>query len=168
MIMCNTESNKTWFVNFVKPSARFSQLRKTIIRNRIVSKCFPTSYFRIECWVASYTVLPNRILVNPGSNIGTSFVHLSHFQDVNVEQTETESLSSLGIRERYHKQPTQTYRKILVEFPTAGTLLALAVSVKAFNDTLGAEDIVPFTLLSGRFSLPLHQVRTKTAATHRR
>lgn len=108
----------------------------------------------IECWVAIYTGLPNRIIVDQGSNFGPSFIHMAHLRGINVENTGIESHNSLGIGERYHQPLRQTYRKILVEHSNADPSLALALSVKALNDTLGPEGHVPSALVFGEFPLP--------------
>ena len=41
----------------------------------------------IECWVAIYTGLPNRIIVDQGSNFGPTFIHMAHHRGLDVEQT---------------------------------------------------------------------------------
>lgn len=48
----------------------------------------------------------------------------------------------------------QTYRKVLSAHPKADPTLALAVYVKALNDTLGPEGNVPSALVFGYFPLP--------------
>ena len=108
----------------------------------------------IECWVAIYTGLPNRIIVDQGSNFGPTFIHMAHQRGVDVEQTGIESHNSLGIGERYHQPLRQTFRKILAEQPKADPSLALAVSVKALNDTLDPEGYVPSALVFGEYPLP--------------
>lgn len=39
----------------------------------------------IECWVVSYTELPNHILIDQGSNLSPSFTHMAHLRRVHVE-----------------------------------------------------------------------------------
>lgn len=105
----------------------------------------------IKCWVSIYTGLPNRIIVDQGSHFGPSFVHMAHLRGLNVEHKCIESHNSLGVGERYHQPLRKTYRKIFAAHPKADPTLALAVSVKALNDTLGPEGYVPSALVFGEF-----------------
>lgn len=114
-----------------------------------------------ECLVLMYTGIPSRIHVDQGSNFGPSFVHMAHVQEVHVEKTGIESQYSLGIGERYHYALRQTYRKIFVEYPTADPSLAIAVSVKALNNTIGPEGSVLSALVFGEFPLPYRQTKQK-------
>ena len=58
---------------------------------------------------------------------------------------------ALGIGERYHTPLRNTYRKLKVEFPQMNKHILLSISVKAGNDTLGPEGIVPSALVFGEF-----------------
>lgn len=97
----------------------------------------------IECWIAIYTDLLNRILVDKGSNLAPSFVYIAYLPGVNVKETGIESHKRHGIAEWYHHTPRQTYRKIIVEYLNTEPSLTLAVSIKALNNTLGPEENVP-------------------------
>ena len=105
----------------------------------------------LECWGTIYTGLPNRMLVDQGSAFGKLFISMGAISDVQVERTGIEAHASLGLGERYHQPLRQTYRKIRVENPTTDPDLALALSVKAMNDTLGPEGLVPSALVFGEF-----------------
>lgn len=109
----------------------------------------------MECWVTIYTGLLNRILVDQGSNLGPSFVHMAHPQGVDPELTGIESHNSLSIGERYHQPLRDTYRKIFSQHPKAYPSPALAVSLKALNDALAPEGNVPSEIVLDEFSLPV-------------
>lgn len=105
----------------------------------------------VECWCLIYTGIPNKILVDQGSSFGEAFVVSGRLCNVNVSHTGIESHNSLGIGERYHQPLRTTYRKISIAHPHIPKELRLAISVKAMNDTLGPEGLVPLALLFGEF-----------------
>lgn len=98
-----------------------------------------------------YTGLPNKILTDQGSQLGDRFIHIAKLADVEVGQTGVEANSSLGLGERYHEPLRSTFRKIKLSQPNAGRHLALSCAVKAINDTLGPEGIVPSALVFGEY-----------------
>ena len=66
-----------------------------------------------------------------------------------MDRTGIEAHSSLGVGERCHQLLRQTYRKIMVDHPTADSETSFAFSVKAMNDTHGPEGLVPSALVFG-------------------
>jgi len=68
----------------------------------------------LKCWAAVYTGLPNRILVDQGTQLGKSqeFINIVGLHNVEFEGTGIEAHSSLGIGERYHQPLRNTYRKL--------------------------------------------------------
>ena len=115
----------------------------------------------LECWATIYTGLPNRILADQGSSFGRLFVSIGAISGVKVEHTGIEAHSSLGLGEGYHQPLRQAYRRIKAEHPTTEPQLALALAVKAMNDTLGPEGLVPSALVFGEF--PQVVMRSETA-----
>lgn len=105
----------------------------------------------IECWAAMYIGLPNRILTDQGSQFGDRFVGLARLANVEVNRTGIEAHASLGLAERYREPLRSTFRKIEVSWPGVDKGLALAFAVKAMNDTLGPEGLVPSALVFGEF-----------------
>lgn len=105
----------------------------------------------LSCWASIYTGLPNRILVDQGTNLGKSepFFSLAARANVEVQSTGTEAHSSLGIGERYHEPVRTTFRKLLLQYPMVRKTLLLQMTVKALNDTLGPEGLVPSSLVFG-------------------
>lgn len=105
----------------------------------------------VECWASIYTGLPNRILTDQGSQFGERFIDLAHVSNVEVNRTGIEAHAILGLGERYHGPLRSTFRKIKASRADANKRLALALSVKAMNDTLGPEGLVPSALVFGEF-----------------
>ena len=105
----------------------------------------------IECWAAVYTGMPNVITTDSGSQFRDTFIDICALHDVKVQTTGVESHNSLGIGERYHAPLRNTYRKLKIENGNMQPTLLLQMSVKAMNDTLGPDGIVPSALVFGEF-----------------
>lgn len=105
----------------------------------------------IKCWTSIYTGLPNRIIVDQGSNFGEPFIRLASLDGIQVERTGIEAHNGLSICERYHEPIRTTVRKTLLNYPKADFELVLALAVKALNDTAGPDGLVPSALLFGEF-----------------
>ena len=103
----------------------------------------------LNSWATIYTGLPHRILVNQGSSFGDGFAELCHIGGIDVERTGIEAHSSLKLGERYHQPPRTVYRKLRSDNPAADKHLTLALTVKAVNDTLRPNGVVPSTLVFG-------------------
>ena len=61
----------------------------------------------------------------------------------------------MGAGERYHDPLRRVFKKVKHEYPSLNRELALRISVKAINDTMGPEGLVPSLLVFGclpRFS----------------
>ena len=102
-------------------------------------------------WSSIYTGLRNTMVVDEGSQFRKVFTELATIHDVNVEKTDIESHNSLGTGERYHKPLRDTYLKLKIDHPTMQRQILLALYIKAMNDTLGPEGIVPSALVFGEF-----------------
>ena len=89
--------------------------------------------------------------MDQGSNLGDSFIRLAALDGIQVEKTGIESHNGLNICERFHDPIRSTVRKIIHENPKVEFDLALALSVKALNDTAGPDGLVPSALLFGEF-----------------
>lgn len=105
----------------------------------------------LVCWANIYTGLPNRIITDQGSNFGKFFVHICEQNNVQAEKTGVEAHNSLGLGERYHQPLRSTFRKLKIDYPVLPDDIALSVSVKTLNDTLGPEGIVPTVLVFGDY-----------------
>lgn len=71
---------------------------------------------------------------------------------IEVQISGVESHNSIGAGERYHDPLRQIFDKIVTDHPTLDPEIALRLAVKAVNDTMGPEGIVPSLLVYG--SLP--------------
>ena len=96
-----------------------------------------------------YTRLPNRMLVDQGTNFRDAFKNFGALANISVDSTGVEARSSLGLGDRYHQPLRQTFRKMMSAHPKTRPARALAASVKAMNDTLGPEGLVPSALVLG-------------------
>lgn len=70
-----------------------------------------------------------------------------------MKQTGVEAHSSLNIGERLHQTLRQAFRKLRLDHPKIGIRLLLSVAVKALNDTIGPDGVVPSALLFGEYPL---------------
>ena len=76
---------------------------------------------------------------------------MAKIHDIKAENTGIEEYSSIGLGERYHQTLRQTFRKIVAEHKKTDGDLAIALSAKAKNDTLGPEGLVPSALVFHEF-----------------
>lgn len=105
----------------------------------------------LTCWASIYTGLPQKILVDQGSQFGKILKTLGALRHIEIEETGTEAHSSLGLGERYHEPVRTTYRKLRLQFPKVDPEVLLRFSVKAMNDTLGPEGLFPSALVFGEY-----------------
>lgn len=104
----------------------------------------------VECWASVYVGLPNRIRVDRGSCFGDNFYTIAIGANIDVARSGIEAHSSLGIGERYHQPLRNTYRKAKLSMAShIPDSSILAMCVKAMNDTLGPEGLVPSALVFG-------------------
>lgn len=71
----------------------------------------------LEYWAFIYTSLPNRMLVDQGSQVSSLFVHIGALSNRQVKETGVEAHSSLELGEIYHQPLQNTYRKIMHLYP---------------------------------------------------
>lgn len=86
--------------------------------------------------------------------------------NVEVQRTDIEAHSSLSLGERYHQPLRNTYRKIMCELPKCNPRQALAACVKAVNNTLRPERLVPLALVFVEFPkvvTPSEEVSVRTS-----
>jgi len=104
----------------------------------------------ITCWVTLYTGFPMKIRSDAGSCF-TSVRWIRRCDAVGTEMVFSgiESHNSLGPGERYHEPLRRVFRKILDEYPKMHQDMVLRLALKACNDTLGPEGLVPSLLVFG-------------------
>ncbi len=102
------------------------------------------------CWVTLYTGFPLRIRTDQGSAF-TSLRWTRRCEAVGTEvrHSGVESHNSMGNGERYHDPLRRVFRKIKEDLPRMKNEIALRLALKACNDTLGPEGLVPSLLVFG-------------------
>lgn len=105
----------------------------------------------IECCSIVYTGLPSWIRINQRSRFQDSIVTVGRALGVDVAKSGIESHNALGIRERYYHPIRNTFRKLNKVYPNASDAVLLSISVKALNDTVGPEGLVPSALVVGEY-----------------
>lgn len=104
----------------------------------------------LECWTTLYTGFPDKIKVDQGSAFtSVRWTRLCDRVGVTVQESGIEHHNALGSGERYHDPLRRIFRKIRHESPNMSLELALRTAVKAMNDTLGPEGLVPTLLVFG-------------------
>lgn len=87
----------------------------------------------------------------PRITIRRKFISIPLIADVEVTQTGIVAHASLVVGERFHNQLRPIFRKIKGFRQGVNKEFALELSVKAMNDTLGLEILVPSALVFGEF-----------------
>ena len=72
----------------------------------------------LKCWSTVYTVLPQHIMVDEGTQLRKVFAELSALHDVELVKSGFQSHNSVSIGERYHKPLRDTYRKLKLDHPS--------------------------------------------------
>lgn len=104
----------------------------------------------VMTWCLVYTGYPNRLRTDQGSAFTSDrWRQLADTNGVKLRLSGIEAHSSLGIGERYHEPLRRIYRKIRYTHPTVSPLYLLKVAVKAMNDTMGENGLVPSRLVFG-------------------
>ena len=101
----------------------------------------------LTCSATIYTGLPRKILVDQGSQFGDLFISLGAVSNVEARRTGIESHNSLGLSERYHQPLRNTFRKVRIAYTDKARKTLLSFAVKALNDTLRPDGLVPSALV---------------------
>ena len=104
----------------------------------------------LECWCTLYTGYPNRLRTDYGS-IFTSpkWKELTNENGIQLRISGIEAHNSLGIGERLHDPLRRIYRKIRKNATGTNQQTALRLTLKAMNDTMGENGLVPSLLVFG-------------------
>lgn len=119
----------------------------------------------MESWYMIYTGPPNGILVDQGSEFGDQFVAFGKLSKINVSNTGVESRNELGIGVSYHNPLRTWYWKLKLTSTQLKREIVLAVNVKAMNDTIGPEGIVPSSIVFGGVSVNKNCRRRQNPST---
>ena len=131
----------------------------------------------LAAWAAAYTGYPNRVRVDQQSAFTSrEFEKLCSDAGIEVQLSGVQSHNALGVGERYHEHLKRIFRKVMEDEPDLPEEIALQLSVKAMNDTVNPEGLVPSLLLFGtvpRFEphssrLPNHEARMRAMTVARR
>lgn len=101
----------------------------------------------VEFWYLIDSTIPNKILIDQRTSFREAFAVYKRLWNVNVSHMGIESHSALVIGESYHQPLRITYQNISITHSHIPKGLRLTISVKALNDTLGAQGIVISLLL---------------------
>jgi hypothetical protein len=127
----------------------------------------------IQTWFTLYTGYPTRLRIDAGSILASPrWKELSNMAGITLRMSGVEAHNSLGVGKRMHGPLRRIYNKIRMDYPhiPAGTLLKLGV--KAMNDTISENGLVPSLLVFGviprypalNTELPIQKVRMEVTA----
>lgn len=103
-----------------------------------------------SCWFLIYTGYPNRIRSDQGSTFtSVKWKSLVESKGISMRLSGIRAHSSLGIGEKLHDPLRRIFKKIRHEYPSANPKTILRVAVKAMNDTMGENGLVPSRLVFG-------------------
>jgi hypothetical protein len=115
-------------------------------------------------WCSIYTGYPDRLRIHSGSAFTSVKQKMqTESRGITLRISGVESHNSLGIWERYHGPLRRVYQKIEHEFPHVGPALLLRIAVKAINDAMGTNGLVPSLLVFGAVPRFLPMSITETA-----
>ena len=104
----------------------------------------------VMTWATMYTGYPNRLRTDQGSVFTSQrWKQLTDLQGIQLRLSGVKAHSSLGIGERLHEPLRRIYNKISHHKPHVDKSYVLKVAVKAMNDTMGENGLVPSRLVFG-------------------
>lgn len=104
----------------------------------------------LTCWSTLYTGFPQKIRVDQGSAFtSVKWTRMCDKVGIEVQESGIEHHNALGSGERYHDPLRRVFKKIMHESPSLDKNVALKLAVKAINDTMGPEGLVPSLLVFG-------------------
>ncbi|CAD6501641.1 BgTH12-01891 [Blumeria graminis f. sp. triticale] len=121
-----------------------------------------------DCWINTYLGPPDIIPHDAGKNFASR-----EFQQcaINVGSTTksvpVEAHNSVGVVERYHGPLRRIYQIITAEIPGINKALALKMTFKAINDSVGPNGLVPILLVFGAYPRMVKEDATSPSVTQR-
>ena len=104
----------------------------------------------LKCWALVYAGMPDVMFCDHGSAFTShEWKKLAEENGVVMKLTGVQHHNGIGLCERYHGPLRTIYRRIKKECPDIENNLALKSAVKAMNDTVGPEGLVPSLLAFG-------------------
>ena len=105
-----------------------------------------------NCWIDSYLGPPDLITTDAGKNfISKEFKYNAELMGIKVKSVPVESHNSVGLVERYHGPLRRAYQIITAEIPDIAKDIALQMALKALNDSVGPNGLVPTLLVYGAY-----------------
>ena len=102
------------------------------------------------CWIDTYLGPPDLISSDAGKQFTSKeFKQFAANMGIIVKNVPVEAYHSIGLVERYHRPLRHVYTIITTEIPGIEPELALQMSFKALNNSVGPNDLVPTLLLFG-------------------
>lgn len=104
----------------------------------------------VKIWATVYPGYPNKLRIDSGS-VFTSprWTKCTESAGICLQLSGIESHNSLGPGERYHSPLRRIFYKIRSECPSANFDLILRLAIKAMNETMGPNGLVPSYLVFG-------------------
>lgn len=104
----------------------------------------------IDSWCTLYTGYPDRIKCDAGSAFNSKeWKGLNNMIGANISISGVEAHNSLGLGERLHAPLRRIFFKVQADHPSLKKELLLKIAVKAMNDTIGEDGLVPSLLVFG-------------------
>ena len=106
------------------------------------------------CWIDTYLRPPDLIVHDAGTNFtGSEFQQNAQAMHIRTKGVPTEASQSMGIVERYHAPLRRAYEVIADELQGTGAKkgIVLQMAVKAVNDTVGPNGLIPTLLVFGAY-----------------
>ena len=104
----------------------------------------------LYCWATLYIGYPERLRVDRGSQfISKKFQETCNMTGIRLIYSGVESHNSIEAGERYHDPLLRIYQKIRFSEPDIALDLTLRLAVKAMNETMNPEGLVPSLLVFG-------------------
>jgi len=104
----------------------------------------------VNIWCTVYIGLPNRLRADHGSVfVADRWRQLCTQSGVKVRISGAQAHSSLGIGERLHGPLRRIFNKVIKDHPAVPRRVLLNLAVKAMNDTIGENGLVPSRLVFG-------------------
>ena len=105
----------------------------------------------LTIWITVYTSLPNTVVFDDGSQFKDTFVEMCEIHDVEWQRFGNNITVHFKSGNRYHEPIRRTIRKLQIDHPKMKKEFLLNLAVKACNDTLRPEGVVPSALVFGKF-----------------
>jgi hypothetical protein len=107
-------------------------------------------YAFLECWATLYPEYPDKIRTDQGTQYKSPrWKELTDALGLELILSGVESHNSIGPGERYHGRLRRIFRKVRYDYPNLTPDISLRLVVKAMNDTMNPECLVPSYLVFG-------------------